>query len=34
VLVELILRRRTLKIWMFVADMTDEFILVLNTLRA
>jgi hypothetical protein len=33
-LVELSLGRRALRIWVFVAEITDEFILVLDVLRA
>jgi hypothetical protein len=32
--VELTLRRRTLRIWVFVADITDDFFLGLDILRA
>jgi hypothetical protein len=32
-LVELTLGQRVLKIWVFVADITDEFVLELNILR-
>jgi hypothetical protein len=34
VLVELALGRRALRIWVFVAEITDEFILPLDVLRA
>jgi hypothetical protein len=33
-LVELTLEQRALKIWVFVADITDEFILGLDILQA